>query len=90
MRLEREFNFKRLWFCYKIINLYKIYICLFLWNSRNDFVIFKIDYIEKRFFTIVIMHLTLFMWWDGKIRRLFFWKENKFKVLLKRIKDGEK
>lgn len=88
MRIEREFNFKRLWFCYKIINLYKIYICLFLWNSRSDFVIFKIDYIEKRFFIIVIMHLTLFMWWDGKIRRLFFWKEKKFKYFLKNVDES--
>lgn len=88
MRLEREFNFKRLWFCYKIINLYKVYICLFLWNSRNDFVIFKIDYIGKRFFTIVFMHLTFYMWWDGKIRRLFFYKEKKFKHLLDKVDES--
>lgn len=90
MRIERNFNFKRLWFCYKIINLYKVYICLFLWNSRNDFVIFKIDYIEKRFLAIMIMNLTFYMSYDGELKRFFFYKEKNFKILLKKLEDGKK
>ena len=47
MRIERDLNYKSLWFCYKIISWWKCYISLWInseYNCKKDFVIFKIDW----------------------------------------------
>jgi hypothetical protein len=89
MRKENNFNIKRLWLSYKIINFYKIYICIFMWNKKRDFVIFKIDYIENKFFTIMLLNFTLYMSYEGETKRFFLYKEKKFKILLKKLNDNK-
>ena len=89
MRIENNYNFKSLWFCYKIIGKHKFYVSFFIYRKRCDFVIFKIDYIEKRFFAIMFMNLTFYMSYDGSVKRFFFYKEKQFKVLIKKLKEDE-
>jgi hypothetical protein len=90
MRTENYFKIaKKLWFAWKIITWHKIYISMYYQMAESDFVIFKIDWIEKRFLCCMFLNLTFYMSYDGELKRLFFYKEKKFKVLLKKLNDNK-
>jgi hypothetical protein len=61
----------KIWFCYKISGLNRIYISIFI-SGNKDFVLFKIDWIKSnvRFFVLVLFDIILVMSFAGKVRRV--------------------
>jgi hypothetical protein len=78
MKQYKEYNYKKLWICYKIKLCKKFYFSMFIQNDI-DFVIFKIDFLNMNnsefypyyFFEFDIFNFTIFK----------FFKSEKYKII---------
>lgn len=71
--MNREYNYKRLWFCYKFSSLTMFYISFFLWHREyagNDFVFFKVDYSRRSYFFLIIFNFYVVGIFKGKLVKL--------------------